>query len=81
MLIYAVIHYDPTDTHHCSSSVMAGRYKIVTMLMPNIPPKKRYICHEWSQQTLPVLRRDMAGEAALLSLEGPLLMGREGGRV
>ena len=28
----------------------------------------------------PVLLRDRAGEAALLSLEGPLLVGREGGR-
>ena len=29
----------------------------------------------------PVLLRDMAGEAALPSLEGPLLVGREGARV
>ena len=29
----------------------------------------------------PVLLRDRAGEPALLSLDGPLLIGREGGRV
>ena len=30
---------------------------------------------------LPVLLRDMAGDAPRLSLEGPLLVGREGGRL
>lgn len=80
-MLNAVIHYDSTDAHYCSRSVMAGRHKIVRTLMPNTSPYKRHICHEWSQQKAPVLRRDMAGEAALLSLEGPLPMGREGGRV
>lgn len=34
-----------------------------------------------AKRGLPVLLRDMAGDAPRLSLEGPLLVGREGGRV